>query len=173
MGKMMSPNTTIWWVPLAGLTTPAAPKATEINAGTNISAAIETGYSLKFNDSDVDNSKTIVDEGNVETPTLQNYEGNLTFFKDEIGGGTQDAPVPSTVFTAANALFKVAKVEGWLVSRQGKKAALAAAATDIVSVFRFISDYPKTIDGEAGNPIKTSVEFLPQGEAYANVAAVA
>lgn len=173
MGKLMSPNTRIDWVPVAGLTTPAAPKATELNAGTRISPAVETGYSLKFNDSDVDNSKTIEDEGNVETPTLANYEGNLTFFKDELGTGTQDAPVPATVFTAANALFKVAKVEGWLVSRHGKKGSVPYAALDVVSTFRFISDYPRTLEGDAGNPIRTQVEFLPQGEAYANVTCVA
>lgn len=171
--KMVRPNTRIDWIPLAGLTTPSAPKATEMNLGTNLSAAIETGYSLKFNDSDKDNSKTIADEGNVDTPTLKNYEGKLTFFKDDIGTGTQAIPIPATVFTTAFDLFKVAHVEGWLVSRHGRKQSVAYAAGDIVSVFRFQNEYPKTIEGNTANPIRVEVDFLTQGEAYANVTAAA
>ena len=35
--KMLPPNIRIDWVPFAGLSTPGAPKATELNAGTNLS----------------------------------------------------------------------------------------------------------------------------------------
>lgn len=171
--KMVNPNTRIDWIPAAGLTTPSAPKISELNVGTNISTAIETGYSLKFNDSDKDNSKTIADEGNVETPTLKNYEGKLTFFKDDIGAGTQAIPSPLTIFTTAYDLFKVAHVDGWLVSRHGRKQSVAYAIGDVVSVFRFQNEYPKTLEGDTANPIRVEVEFLSQGEAYANVVTVA
>lgn len=171
--KMVNPNTRIDWIPVAGLTTPANPKATELNLGTRISGALETGYSLKFTDSDTDPSKTVEDEGNVETPTLKNYEGKLTFFQDEVGTGTQDVPVPATIFTTATALFKVPYVEGWLVSRYGRKATVPYAATHKVSVFRMKNDVPRTIEGEPGNPTRVEVEFLPQGEAYNNVVCAA
>ena len=46
MAKMMSPNTTIWWIPLAGIADYTQPKVAEITAGINISAAIVTGYTL-------------------------------------------------------------------------------------------------------------------------------
>jgi hypothetical protein len=121
----------------------------------------------------MDNSKSIADEGNVDTPTLGNYDGKLQFFRDAVGTGTQTAPVPSTVFTTARAIFKVAKVEGWLISRHGRKQSVAAAAGDVVSVFHFISDQPMDIDQEGGKPILFEVAFLPQGEMYLNVTTVA
>jgi hypothetical protein len=168
--KMVSPNRVrIDWIPLAGLTTPASPKATELNAGNNISAAVETGYSLKFTDSKTDPSKTIVQEGNSETPTLKNYEGKLTFFEDEVGSGTQDAPEDATIFTEVVALFKVPYVEGWLVKRVGYKANLDYAALQQVSVFKFKNDQYRTLEGEPGDPTRIEVEFLKQGEAYYNV----
>lgn len=162
MAKMMSPNTTIWWVPLAGIANYLAPTVAEITAGVNISAAIVTGYTLAATDSDTDDSKTIVDEGNVQTPTFGNYEASLSFFRDGIG----DA---ATVFTTANALFDAGRVEGWLVSRQGFKSTVAPAATQLVSVFRVMSDYHQTVEGDGGSPIQTTVPFKPQGQMALNV----
>lgn len=156
MAKMMSPNTTIWWVPLGGIVDPDAVTAAELGAGINISAAIVTGYTLGATDSDTDDSKTIVDEGNVATPTFGNYEGNLSFFRDGIG----DTP---TVFTTAFNLFKDGRVEGYLVSRQGYKADAAVAAGQLISVFRFISDFQQDIEGDGGAPIQFTVPFRPQG----------
>ena len=168
--KMVSPNRVrVDWIPLAGLTTPANPKATELNAGTRISPALETGYTLKFTDSKTDASKTVEDEGNVETPTLKNYEGKLTFFQDEVGAGTQDAPENATAFTAVVALFKVAYVDGWLVKRVGRASNVPYAATHQVSVYKFKNDQYRTLEGEPGDPTRIEVEFLKQGEAYYNV----
>lgn len=164
----------VWWIPEAGLLDGANPKATEINAGTRISPALNTGYTLKMSDSSTDNSRTVEDEGNVETPTLKNYEGKLQFFRDEIGTGTQDAPVPATVFTTVLDLFKVPYITGWLVSRYGPKADAAVVAGDIVSTFKFKNDQYRTIEGDAGEtPVLIEVEFLKAGEAYPNVTVVA
>lgn len=171
--KMMSPNSRIDWIPEAGMVNPEAPLAATLNGGTNISAAIVTGFTLGATDSATDTSKTIVDEGNVETPTLAAYQGNLSFFRDDIGTGTQGAPLPATVFTDAYDLFKVAKVTGWLVSRHGKKANVDYAAGDVVSLYKFTSDYPREVDGEPGNPQQFGVEFLQQGELYLNVTVAA
>lgn len=165
MAKMMSPNSTIWWIPFAGITNPNAPTVAQITAGTNISAAIVTGYTLGATDSDTDDSKTITDEGNVSTPTFGNYEGSLSFFRDGIG----DTP---TIFTTAYNLFKAGRVEGWLVSRHGYKSTVAPAAGQIVSVFRFISDLPQDIEGDGGAPIQVTVPFRPQGQMAVNVAVV-
>lgn len=166
MAKMMSPNTTIWWVPLAGIANHLVPKATELTAGTNISAAIVTGYTLGATDSDTDDSKTIVDEGNVTTPTFGNYEANISFFREGVG----DTP---TIFTTAFDLFKDGRVEGWLVSRHGYKSTVAAAATQLVSVFRVYSDYAQDIEGDSGAPIQFTVPFKPQGQMAINVALAA
>lgn len=164
----------VWWIPAAGLTSGSSPSAAQINAGTRVSQALKTGYTLKFNDSNTDNSKTVEDEGNVETPTLKNYEGKLNFFRDEVGTGTQDVPVPATIFTTVLDLFKTPYVDGWLVSRYGPKADVVVAAGDKVSTFKFKNDTYRTIEGDAGEtPVEIEVEFLKQGEAYPNVTCVA
>jgi len=165
MAKMMSPNTTIWWVPLAGISNYLAPTVAQITAGVNISAAIVTGFTLAATDSDTDDSKTIVDEGNVATPTFGNYEANLSFFRD----GTGDT---ATVFTTATALFMGGRVEGWLVSRHGYKSTTAIAAGHIVSVYRVMSDYYHDVEGDGGAPIQVEVPFRPQGQMALNVAVV-
>lgn len=162
MAKMMSPNTTIWWVPLAGITNHLAPTVAQVTAGTNISAAIVTGYTLGATDSDTDDSKTIVDEGNVTTPTFGNYEANISFFRDGIGD-------TATIFTTAYNLFKSGRVEGWLVSRHGFKNTVAPAAAQLVSVFRVISDFGQDIEGDGGAPIQFTVPFRPQGQMAINV----
>lgn len=162
MAKMMSPNSTIWWIPLAGVANYLAPTAAEITAGTNISAAIVTGYTLGATDSDSDNSKTIVDEGNVDNPTFGNYAANISFYRDGIGD-------TATIFTTAFTLFSTGHVEGWLVSRHGYKSTVAAAAAQLVSIYRVISDYVQTVEGNGGAPIQATVPFLPQGQFAVNI----
>lgn len=162
MAKLMSPNTTIWWVPLAGVANYLSPTAAEVTAGTNLSAAIVTGYTLGATDSDTDDSKTIVDEGNVQTPTFGNYEASLSFYRDGIG----DTP---TIFSTAYNLFKTGRVEGWLVSRHGYKATVAATAAQLVSIFRVYSDFGQDIEGDGGAPIQFTVPFKPQGQFAVNI----
>ena len=171
--KLLAPRTTIWFVPLAGVTAFASPKASEVNAGTNLSAAIEAGYTLGATESDTDDSRTIVDAGNIETPGISNYEASLTFFRDDIGTGTNAVPNPTTIFTTAFNLFKVAGVQGWLVSRQGKLHTEAAAVGDILSLYKVENDHARILDGEKGTPIRVQVPFLPQGEMWLNRTAVA
>ncbi|ALY08390.1 major tail protein [Arthrobacter phage Amigo] len=155
MAKMMSPNTTIWWVPLAGIANPMAPTVAEINAGTNISCAIVTGYTLGATASDTDDSKSICDDANVQTPTFDNYEASLTFFRSDLTAVT-------AIYQTAFNLFKTPRVEGYLVSRQGKKSDQVAASNDLVSVYRVISDSPQDLDAE-GSAVQFTVPFLPQG----------
>ncbi|ALY10109.1 hypothetical protein SEA_THUNDERCLAP_33 [Arthrobacter phage Thunderclap] len=155
MAKMMSPNTTIWWVPLAGIANPMAPTVAEINAGTNISCAIVTGYTLGATASDTDDSKSICDDANVQTPTFDNYEASLTFFRSDLTAVT-------AIYQTAFNLFKTPRVEGYLVSRQGKKSDQIAASNDLVSVYRVISDSPQDLDAE-GSAVQFTVPFLPQG----------
>ena len=163
MAKMMSPNTTIWWIPLAGIANYLSPTVAEINAGINISAGIVTGFTLGATDSDTDDSKTIVDEGNVSTPTFGNYEASLSFFRDATG----DA---ATVFTTATALFTGGRVEGWLVSRHGYKSTIVAATTQLVSVYGVISDFYQDVEGDGGSPIQITVPFKPTGKMVLNKA---
>lgn len=173
MKKMMSPNSRIDWIPVAGLTGLPALSAAQLNAGKNISAAIVTGYTLGATDSDVDTSRTIVDEGSVETQTTENYEATLSAYRDPIGTGTQAAPENATAFTEFYRMFKTPYAEGYLVSRHGKKATEPYVAGDVVSVFRVKNDQLKEMEGDDNGPMQIQVEFFPQGEMVLNQTVIA
>lgn len=171
MAKMMAPNTRIDWIPDGGVENPQEPTASELNGGTNLSPAITTGYTLGFTDSDTDDSKSIIDEANVETPTRDNYEATLTFFMAPESEGSQDKV--EVAYQEAEALFGGdERVEGWLVLRNGYKANVDYEADQEVSLFRVISDL-RRISSEDNAPIMMEVPFLPQGEGMNNVSVVA
>jgi hypothetical protein len=80
--KMLNPRTTLWVVPENGVVNPDAPTASELNAGKNISCAVVRGYTLNPTASDTDDSASICDTGNVSNRLYDNYEGELTLFRD-------------------------------------------------------------------------------------------
>lgn len=163
--KMMAPNSSVVWIPLAGVVDPTALKASEVLAGTNLSPAIVTGYTLGSTKSDVDNSKDITQEGDVETPTFGNYEGNLTFFRSDLVSVT-------AAYKAAYDLFKVGRSEGYLVHRIGYKNSVPFAAAQKVSIYSFTADYPRDIEGEGGASVQFNVPFIPLGFKRLNKALV-
>ena len=162
MGKMMSPNTRIDWYAENAFADPSKPTVAELNAGTNISCAIQTGYTLGFTDSDTDDSKTICDEGNVQNRGFANYEASLSAFRDPLSASP-------TVFTTFRNIFKDGRVTGYLVSRQGKKASVAYTVDDYISLFKVTSDYMQESGGDNGGPVSVTVPFGQQGVAYANI----
>ena len=165
MAKMMSPNTTIWWV--ADPTyNPDTPSAALLTNARNISCAIVSGYTLNATDSDTDDSTSICDGANAGVPTFYNYEGNLTFFRDA------DVIATTSDFAKAFAFFKNGKAEGYLVRRVGYPSTQAAAAGQKVSSYKFISDNPQDAV-EDGGPVQYTVPFLPQGRMALNKTLVA
>lgn len=156
MEKMMSPNNAVYWVPLAGVANPEALTAAEVLAGTDLSPAIVTGYKLGSIKSDVNNSKDITQEGDVDTPTFGNYEGDLTFFRS-------DLVAVEAAYDLAFNLFKVGRTQGYLVHRLGMKASVAPAATQEVSIYSFTADYGRDEEGAKGEPIKFQVVFKQLG----------
>lgn len=158
MKKMMSPNTTIWWVDEDAVKDPLAPTVAEIKAGQNISCAIVRGYTLNPTASDTDGTASICDEGNVETPTYDNYEASLTFFYES------DDEDTNSVFKIATDLFEIKGARGYLYRRIGKKSKVEVSADDTVEGFFVESDNPQTVDGgDSGGPIQLTVPFLQQG----------
>lgn len=157
--KMLPPNVSVWWVPASpGIEDINNPEAAEINAGTNISCAIVDPYTLGWTDRDTDDSASICDDSNVETPTRKNYEGDLTFFRDA------DFSDIASVYNIAADLFKVPLQQGYLVQRIGKNPNEfpEAADGDEVSVFEFLSGDPNIVkDNDA--PIQMQVRFYAQG----------
>ena len=156
--KLLEPTTTIWWVPLAGVANPAVITKTEINAGTNISCAILTGYTLNGTGANTDNSRSICDVANVDNPTTDQYEGNLTFFRDAVPGDG------ASVYNLAFNLFKTVGAQGYLVRRIGALSSAVAATADDVEVFSFEADYSRSVDGaENAPPIQFTIKFIPLG----------
>lgn len=157
--KMLPPNVTVWWVPATpGIADIDAPDATEINAGTNISCAIVDPYTLGWTDRDTDDSASICDDSNVETPTRKNYEGNLNLFRDA------NLTDNTSVFNTAVNLFKTPLQPGFLVQRVGKNPNTfpMAADGDEVSVFEFLSGDPNIVkDNNA--PVQAQIRFYAQG----------
>ena len=166
MAKMMSPNTTIWWVPESANWNPLVPSAALLTAARNISCAVVSGYTLNATDSDVDDSTSICDGANVELPTYYNYEANITFFRD-----SDPTNITSDYYKAFN-FFKAGRQPGWLVRRVGYLSTVAAAATQVVSSYKVISDYPQDVV-EDGGPVEFTVPFFPQGNMDLNRALVA
>lgn len=172
--KLVSPNTTIWWVDATGTFLPTAPDASnlvaDLGAGkaVNLSAAVATGYTLNATASDTDNSKTIVDEGNSQSRGNGNYTASIPFFREA-------DPVTNTdsVFLAAYNLFKTKGANGTLVKRLGFKYTVAPAAGQLVSVYTVLADNPRDEESNAGGPIQFLVPFFPQGYMKVNVALVA
>jgi hypothetical protein len=155
--KLLSPNTTLWAIPLAGVADPAGvgPTVAEINAGTNFSCAVVTGYTLGPTDPDTDDSTSICDNGNVVTQTYDNYEMAITMFRDDT---LADAV---SVYNIAYALFKQ-PAEFIFVRRIGKQSTLPAVATDIVDWFGFDVDYFKDLDDRKA-PMQFSIKGIPDG----------
>lgn len=166
MAKMMSPNTTIWWVPESANYNPLLPSAALLTNARNISCAVVTGYSLNATDSDTDDSTSICDGANVEVPTYYNYEANITFFRDA------DVTDVLSDYSKAFTFFKAGRAPGFLVRRLGYLSNVAAAAGQKVSSYKVLSDYPQDVV-EDGGPIEFTVPFLPQGQMELNKTLVA
>lgn len=171
--KLVSPNTTIWWVASDATFLATNPDASNLVAdlGTgkavNISAAVATGYTLNATASDTDNSKTIVDEGNSQSRGNGNYSASLPLYREA-------DPVTNTdsVFLTAYNLFKSKGAAGTLVKRLGYKYTVAPAAGQLVSVYTVLSDNPRDEESDAGGPIRLTVPFFAQGYMKVNVALV-
>lgn len=170
MAKLMNPNTTIWWVPEEGVVDATAITPEELTAGKNLSAAVVTGFTLNPTDSDTDDSRSIVDEGNVENPTWDNYEANLTFFRSDKKTGDTALSDNDQAMLDAYGLFKNKGARGWLVRRIGKKYNVAPTAGDIYSAFLVLSDNPQDVAGGDEGPIQMTVPFFQQGSMHLNKA---
>lgn len=150
---------------------PAAPTAAELNDlfvyGTNedgmvfdISCAILDDYTLNMTESDTDDSLSICDIGNVESPTFSNYEGSLDGFRDE-------SVTANGVFNLFFDLFKGPGRRFWLIKRIGPAQAEAFAAGQDISMYEFETDYPvDVVDDNA--MLQFGARFKPTGNLNVN-----
>lgn len=173
--KMMPPNTALWWVDQAALTTPESPKITEMTTALaktidssplarNLSPAVVAGYTLNPTDSDKQNAQSIIDTGVGETRGAANYEGLVSFFME-----ADPTTNTSSEYLEAYNLFKTRGRFGYWIRRVGKLYSSALVATDVVDIFLFESWTPRIVTQSGGGAIQLTVPFLAQGFVKTNV----
>jgi hypothetical protein len=164
MPKRMSGNTLIFWVEALTFD-PLLPSLALLTPATDISCAIETGYTLNPTKSDVNAKKTICEDSKVETPIRYNYEGQLTFFREG------DMADNASAFARAFAFFGTVRKTGYLVRRSGIPRTTALAIGQKVDSFKFTTDIAQdTVDADL---IQFSTKFLQQGRMELSKALVA
>jgi hypothetical protein len=146
---------------------PTLAQLTDATKVFNISQAVTDDYTLNMTDSDSDTSLAIVDNANVETPTLYNYEASLDGFRDANAGADSAYNLFKTKFVDAAVGTKY-----YLIKRIGKLHDAAFAAGDLVSVYGVTTDFPVALIGD-GEMIRDGARFLTTGEVAVNVATAA
>ena len=156
--KMLNPNTTIWVIDEELVTDIEQLDADTLNtSGINISCAIVRGYTLNPTDSDTDDSASICDSGNVENRLYDNYEGELTAFRDA------DILDNTSVFNLAFNYFLNPDRRFWVIRRLGKKNTEPAVDGDQIEAFLFTNDRTRSIDGGDDGPVQFTVPLLQAG----------
>ena len=149
----------------------ATPTAAELTAaladglGWDISCALEdSSVTINLTDSDTDDSISICDIGNVETPTFTNYEVSFDSFRN--GPASVATPVP--VYDTVVDLFQTADLPYYIVKRIGPAQGSPFAAGQEISVYGVNTDYPTDILGDGSN-IMFGSRFKPTGQVNTNV----
>lgn len=156
------------WAPgVAGLTTPNAPKLTELTAAAvkAISPFVLTTTSVNPTASDTVSEKGITDVSNAVVPTIGNYEGALNLFRDFTAGKPTASVDLASVFTQG--------AVGWLIRRIGKPASDPLVVGDVVDVFLFMVDAVSKTGGQGEGYLKLNVTLLQQGSFALDKAIVA
>lgn len=150
---------------------PAAPTAAELNdlfvygsnedaLGFNVSCALLDDFTLNMTDSDTDDSISICDIGNVSTPTFQNYEAELNFFRDR-------SVTANGVYNLAFDQFKGADRPYILVKRIGFAESALFTTTQIISMYSVSTDYPTDVIDD-NSMLQFGARFKPTGDVNIN-----
>jgi hypothetical protein len=164
--KLLRPNVGIFVAASDAFANWAAPTLAELTAPTkvfNISQAVADNYTLNMTDSDVDNSLSVTDNAQVDTPTLYNYEASFDGFRD----GNLSA---TSVYNKFRDLFATANVgtKYYLIKRIGKAHDANWTVTDMFSIFGVTTDNPVDIVAD-GAMIMLGARFLVTGEVKVNI----
>lgn len=162
--KLLRANVGIWAAYPEAFANAAEPTVAELNDADfvhNISCAIEDSYTLNMTDSDTDDSISICDIGDVQTPTFQNYEASLDGFRDV--DLTFDG-----VYNLFFNLFKHLDVPYILIKRIGKPQDEPFVLGDIVSMYEVRTDNPVDLIGD-NEMIRLGARFKPTGNVNVNV----
>ena len=147
----------IVWIDKALLTTPNAPKVSELTAGTvlDLTCIMLASSKISAAGSDTVSERAVCETANVVTPTVKNYEGSLDLFRD-FTAGVASATDPTTKF-AGN------YETGYIVIREGSSSTVPFAVGNKVDVYLFIADQPQKVSGKGEGFLKMTVPLFPQG----------
>lgn len=164
----ISGNIRMWFVPLAGLATPAAPTVAEITAGTDISDAVS------WNDKDfgIQPSNTVSDpaitaKGKVADRGAAQYGGSLSLYypKDRTDASNHYKVIQDILDQPGTQGWIITRVDGSELSTTGGNAAhpgTLAAAGDFVNVYKVeTAGYGESIEGEEA--FRYTISFLSKG----------
>lgn len=143
--KLLRANVGIYAAYPEAFANPATPTAAELNAQFvyttaetnmvfNISCAVLDDYTLNMADSDTDDSISICDIGNVQSPTFQNYEVSLDGFRDSSLSATG-------VFNLFHELFMGVDNPFYIIKRIGYAQNAAFAIGQTISMYGVTTDY--------------------------------
>lgn len=160
MPRMVDLNvTTYWWLAAADIPDDlSVVSAADLTTAANISRFVVGTTRIGPTASDTVSEKGITDVANVVVPTVGNYEGTLVAFRDLTAG--------TGVPTADDVLTKIANtsgVVGWIVRRTGHPSTTAAAAAQVVEVYKFMTDNPQVSSGTGEGFLKATIPLLQQG----------
>ena len=148
----------------------AAAIATAVAAGLilDISRAItdDSGESLNEADRATDDTQSISDVASVSTPTFRNYEAEFDGFRNKTG--TTDTPYFELFYDLFNGVGR----EYWLIKRVDKAQGAIIAENDIISSYKFETDYGMDIVDDGGL-IYFGARFKSTGDIYTNESVVA
>ena len=147
---------------------PAAPTATELNAGIDLSCDIlSSDFTWGATDSDKIAEKALCDEGNANAIGASNYAGGFTLWRKFATGGGFD----ETAETGWAALKEKGSTLYGYARQSDKDATDAWAATDEIYLgAEFITDTPQRTDGSGFIKYRLPVE-IQKGYPFIEVAA--
>lgn len=132
--------------------------------GFDISCALtDDSVDINLTDSDTDDSLSICDIGNVQTPTTFNY--NVSF--DSFRNGPVSAGAAVAVYELPLNLFSNVDLPFYIVKRIGPAQGTALAAGQVVSIYGVTTDYPVDVLGDQENILFGS-RFKTSGAVYTN-----
>lgn len=158
MRKMLNPNTTLWVIDADQVADPKQITAETLNdEAFNFSCAVTRGYTLNPTDSDTDDTASICDSGNVANRLYDNYEGEITIFRDAVR--TDNA----SVFNEAFDYWRDPDRAFYIFRRLGKRNNVAATDGDELEAFLFVNDNIRSVDGGDNGPVQATIPLLAQG----------
>lgn len=173
--KLLRGNISVYAVDPSAVAKWTAPTAAELNTALtdktikawDISCAInDDSYSINLTDSDTDDSRSICDISNVDTPTFFQYEVEFDTFRNGPAAGPYAVP-QTAVYDLPLQLFTVLDREFYIVKRIGVPQGVALAKGQTISAYGVTVDYAQDIVDD-NSVIQFGARFKTTGNVNVN-----